>query len=147
MRTEYTEDKLRVLKWMSKYCYGYRKRRVKPNILPYVNLNERYFRQIVRDLKHEGHICSTTEGYWFTPLYTNDYMEILMKHISDAGVLDEAREEIGQARHSWLELRSRAMDMLTDCDRHLKKLTDLEHRVTGGQLELFEKIGQSPLDK
>ena len=52
-----------------------------------------------------GVICSTSSlGYWYFDIETATH------------------DEIEKAKHSWLEMKSRAMNMLKDCDKQLDKL-------------------------
>ena len=101
------QDKEIVLSWMRKYCFGFRNARTRANILPFVNLPDRYFRQIISGLKHEGHIASTCDkGYWAIPLVTTD------------------RKEIEAALDSYQEMKSKALDLLTGIDKQMKILQD-----------------------
>ena len=71
------EDKLKVLRWLEIYCFGFRNARTREKILPFIGLEDRRFRAIVSELIHEGHIASSSSrGYWFLPLVTSDVTEI-----------------------------------------------------------------------
>ena len=112
-----------VLGWMEKHAHGAKSARKRGEILPHLQhqISERTFRSIVTTLKHEGHLASHPEkGYWFVPLHTNDPYEIEW------------------AKRSWLDMRSRAMDMLKDCDRHI---TELSRRVSQNELFQLEETG------
>ena len=105
MRRNFEADKARVLGWFEKYCRGYKNARKKQDILPYVDLEERYFRQIVHDLKKEGHIYSTSSrGYWWALLATNNHAEIVAM------------------KESLKEEKSRAMSLLEGIDKKMKAL-------------------------
>jgi hypothetical protein len=114
------EDKQKVLSWLEKYCNGYKNARTRGGILPYVGLEGRYFRRIISELKHEGHCASTSDrGYWFIPLSTND------------------KDEIDAALQSVLENKSRALDLLTNCDKQIKLWESRKQAITQGQTEMF----------
>lgn len=102
---------------------GSRNARTKEFLLKQIMLskmNERKFRQIVSDLKHAGLIFSTSNrGYWYVDPECKD------------------QKEWRVAQECWLEMRSRAMDMLTDCDKHLKRLHD-RILYSAPQSELFD---------
>ena len=108
------QDKLEILQWLETNCNGFRNARTRENILPFVlnkhlfptqESKDRYFRKIVSELRHEGHIASSCErGYWFVPLVTDDPAEI------------EA------VKHSIFEVKAKALDMLQDCEKHLQRL-------------------------
>lgn len=99
------EDKERVLSWLEKHAWGVKCARTREQILPYLNLPDRYFRLIVSELIHEGHVAScASKGYWFVPLHTNDM------------------EEIEALKRSILERKSKALTMIADCDKQLKEL-------------------------
>ncbi len=107
------QDKEKVLQWMLTYCFGFRNARTRQNILPFVRLPDRYFRQIISELKHEGQIASTCDkGYWAIPLVTKD------------------KEEIEAALDSYQEMRSKALDMLTGIDMQIKILEDKKRCLT-----------------
>lgn len=122
---QYQRDKLNVLEWMKKYCHGIRKARTRKDILPFIlthknpiETRDRYFREIVSELRHEDHIGSTSsDGYWFIPLSTND------------------QAEIEAALRSVSERESRAMNEIEDCKRQRQML---EARQQPG---LFERAG------
>jgi len=116
-------DKQRVLNWLEKYCFGFREARFKNNILPFLNINERVFRAIVSDLKHEGNVAATSQrGYWFIPLTTDDPAEV-----------DAALE-------SFREMESRALDMLTGIKKQMYGLNQRKMALTQ-QYELPLPIG------
>lgn len=108
------KDKQKVLEWFERYVNGFRNARTRANILPcFPCFSERYLREIISKLKHEGHIGSScTKGYWRIPLVTNDVAEI------------EA------AMESNLEMKAKALDMLTDCERHLKHWQERKDALT-----------------
>jgi len=111
-----------LLHWMEKNCNGYRNAKTKEQILTQIPIavNERKFRELMSELKHEGHIASNSRsGYWFIPLYSNDNEEV-------AAVLD-----------SWYEMRSRALNMLTDTDRVISEL----RQKLSAKRDLFDKAG------
>lgn len=71
------EDKKKVLDWLTKYCLGFRNARTRANILPFLNLEDRYFRAIISELIHAGNVASSSSrGYWFVPLVIIDVAEI-----------------------------------------------------------------------
>ena len=89
--------------WMITNCLGFRNARTRANILPFVQLPDRYLRLIMSELIHEGHLCSSASlGYWALPLYTKDPQEI-------ETALDAQRER-----------KAKALDLLTDCDKMIK---------------------------
>jgi hypothetical protein len=111
------QDKSVVLDWMRRFCYGFKNARTRKDILPYLNLPDRYFRRIASILKHEGHLASTSDkGYWFIPIETKD------------------PEEINAALQSCLEMKARAMDIVADCDKHIKRWEDKKRIATQGQM-------------
>ena len=113
-----SEDKDKVLNWMVSHCLGFRNARTRANILPFVQLPDRYFRLIVSELKHEGQLASDCQrGYWAIPLVTQD------------------KEEIEAALGSYKEMKSKALDLLTGLDRQIKILEDRKNCLTQ-QMEL-----------
>lgn len=114
-------DKKKVLDWLQKHCSGFRNARTRANILPFMQMPDRYWREIVSLLKHEGNIASTCfRGYWAIPLVTKD------------------KEEVEAALESYQEMRSKALDMLTDTDKHIKHWQDRKLALTQQQ-EFFEE--------
>lgn len=112
------DDKQKVLDWMMQYCLGFRNARTRANILPYLQMPDRYLRLLMSELIHEGHLCSSASlGYWALPLTTKD------------------REEIDTALYAQHERKSKALDLLIDCDKHIKFWEDKRRCVTQ-QLEL-----------
>src|SRR3990167_2298887 len=107
------EDKQIVLSWMMKVCLGFRQARTRANILPYLNLEDRYFRHICSELIHEGHIASSCQrGYWFIPLVTRDVAEI------DA-VFESCQER-----------SSKALDVLRGLGQQIDSLTARREALT-----------------
>jgi hypothetical protein len=107
------EDRQKVLSWMNENCLGFRNARTRANILEFVQMPDRYFRRVISELKHEGHIASTcSRGYWAIPLFTND------------------KEEIDAALDSYQEMKSKALDLLTGIDRQIKRLEDRKNCLT-----------------
>ena len=99
------KDKVYILTWMRTHCSGYAHAMTKENILRFIMMHERKLRAILSSLKHDGVICSTSSlGYWYFDIETATH------------------DEIEKAKHSWLEMKSRAMNMLKDCDKQLDKL-------------------------
>jgi len=112
---KFLADKIRVLEWMEKYCKGVRCARHRADILPFVQLPDRYWRQIISDLVDEGIIySSSTRGYWWALLHTNDHYEI------DA------------MKHAILERKAKALSMIEGCDKRLKEVM----ANSQGQLEM-----------
>lgn len=113
-------DKQRVLDWMVKNCAGFRNARTRANILPFMgSMTDRYWRAIISELKHDGHIASVcSRGYWAIPLATGE------------------KEEVEAALESYQEMRSKALDLLTDTDRHIKHWQDRKLALTQ-QGEMF----------
>lgn len=112
-------DRQKVLDWMVKYCFGFRNARIRANILPFVGFADRYWRAIISELKHDGLVASThTRGYWAIPQDTKDKLEV------------EAAIE------SYQEMRSKALDLLTDTDKHIKHWQDRRLSLTQ-QGEMF----------
>ena len=106
-------DKQKVLDWMNKYCLGFRNAKTRTNILPYLQMPDRYFRLLVSELKHEGHIASDCQrGYWAIPLCTKD------------------PEEVEAALGSYQEMKSKALDLLTGLDKQIKFLEDKKRCLT-----------------
>ncbi|MFA5385695.1 MAG: hypothetical protein WC364_13755 [Eubacteriales bacterium] len=107
------EDKQKVLSWMNKNCLGFRNALTRADILLSIKLPDRYFRRVISELKHEGHIASTcSRGYWAIPLLTND------------------KEEIEAALDSYREMKSKALDLLTGLDQQIKRLEDRRSCLT-----------------
>jgi len=107
------EDKQMVLSWMIKVCSGFRQARTRANILPYLNLEDRYFRHICSELIHEGHIASSCQrGYWFIPLVTKDV------------------EEIDAALESCQERSAKALDVLRGLGQQIDALTTRREALT-----------------
>src|SRR3990167_6920652 len=116
---KFESDKKYLLDWFGKYCNGVRNARTRENILPYVKMEDRYFRTVASALIHDGHIASSSKfGYWSVPLVSNDTIEI------------EALKQ------SILERKSKALAMIEDCHRQLEKIKDIELKRTQGQKEL-----------
>jgi len=106
-------DKDKVLSWLMKYASGFRNARTRQDVLPYVGFEDRYYRAICSQLKHEGHVASTcSRGTWAIPLCTKDPAEV------------EA------ALESYIEMKSKALDMLTGLDRQIKSLEDKKRCIT-----------------
>ena len=71
------EDKKMVLRWLEINCFGYKYAKVRADILPFVQLDDRKFRAIASELIHEGNVASSSSrGYWFIPLVTSDVAEV-----------------------------------------------------------------------
>ena len=100
------EDKLKVLNWLQKYAFGFRNARTRANILPFMgngNMPDRHFRLILAELKKEGSAASTcTRGIWAVPPVTTD------------------AEEIEAVLESCLEMKTKALDMLTGLNRQIE---------------------------
>jgi len=121
----YTAKKSHIKKLISDFmrnnCYGYALAIKRADILielP-VDISDRLFRRIISELKHEGNVAShSSRGYWFLPLQSNDPLEIewMVK--------------------SWKEMRSKALNMLTDCDRSIKTL-EMRSLVAKGEQKEF----------
>lgn len=112
------QDKKYLLDWMNRYCLGVRNARTRENILPYVRMPDRHFREVASTLIHEGLIASSSKwGYWMPALVTNDPMEI------------EA------LKYSILERKSKALAMIEDCYRQLERIAEIELKRTQGQKE------------
>ena len=93
-----------ILNWLKRHCYGFRNAKNRYEILPEIQsifpMEDRTFRKIVSELKHDGHVGATNgRGYWFIPLVM---------------VGPNAPEEIRAALESVDELESKALDMLRD---------------------------------
>jgi len=107
------DDKQTVLNWMMKVCPGFRQARTRANILPYLNLEDRYFRQICSELIHEGHIASSCQrGYWFIPIVTKDV------------------EEIDAVLESCQERSTKALDVLRGLGQQIDALTTRREALT-----------------
>ena len=120
---EWEKDKKFVLTWMENNCPGVKNAKTRRKILPFVNMDDRRFRAIVSELKHENHIASTSSrGYWHVPLVTTDPGEI-------EAVLE-----------SCFETKSRALDQLVDCDKNIKFWLDRKCVIEQGQREM-ELVG------
>ena len=105
---KFEQDKVKVLGWMEKYANGVRCARTRKDILPFVQLPDRYFRLIVSELIDEGNVYSSaSHGYWFAKLHTTDTFEI------DA------------MKHAILERKAKALSMIEGCDKRLKEITAL----------------------
>lgn len=113
-------DKEMVLNWMTHHCLGFRNARTRENILPFVgNLTDRGLRKIMSELIHEGNVCSSHKrGYWAVPLQTTD------------------TEEIEAMKQCYIERKSKALDLIQDCDRLIDKAEDMLLKVRQGQGEL-----------
>ncbi len=115
-----SQDKLEVMHWFEKYCPTSKHARTRENILPFILIHknfesaeakDRYFRRIVHELIHEGHLCShNSKGYWFKPLWTTD------------------KEELKAIKMSLLERKSKALAMIADVDWQLNQLEDSINR-------------------
>ena len=113
---KFQNDKIRLLGWFEKYCYGYKNARTRDNILPFVQMPDRYFREVVSSLIHEGNVCSSHKrGYWFPPLSTND------------------PREIDEFKACQVERKGKALDLITDCERLIKQADDMLARTRQGQ--------------
>lgn len=118
MKDKFLEDKQRVLSWMEKYANGYRNARTRENILPFVQLKDRYFRSIANELIHEKQLCSSHKrGYWFFPLVSNDPREI---------------EAFKQCQ---IERKAKALDLLTGVDACIAYADELLAKAMQGQYE------------
>ena len=97
--TRKSKVKKAVLDYISRDCHGFRNAKKRADIireLP-ITVRDRSFRRAASELKHEGNLASHSKyGIWFPPLHTND------------------AEEVQALRECWLEIKSKAMDMLTD---------------------------------
>jgi len=79
MQTQFEKDQEYLMKWMEKNANGFRNARTKKDILPHLlgDWNSRYFERVISALKHNNHVSSTSDkGYWFNPLWSNDYDEV-----------------------------------------------------------------------
>ena len=113
------QDKLKVFDWMNKYCFGFRNARTRIDILPFLQIPDRIFRAIASELIHEGSLCSSaSRGYWALPLVTKDI------------------EEIEAVLSAQLERKSKALDLLADCDKAIKFWEDRKRCLTQ-QMELI----------
>ena len=88
------DDKIKLERledWMMKYACGFRNAKTKDNILPFVGLEERIFRQLA---SFSDLIFSSSErGYWIRPL------------------VDISGEEMREAKESLAEERRRAINL------------------------------------
>lgn len=110
-----------VLKYMREKCLGFREAKKRAEILAKlpIEISDRLFRRAFSALKHEGEVAShSTLGYWACPKATND------------------PEEIKAQALCWREMKSKAMSMLTDADREIKRLED-KYRVGIGEQREF----------
>lgn len=121
MTDKFEMDKIRVLEWMQKHTNGYRNARTRENILPFIQLKDRYFRQIANELIHEKQLCSSHKrGYWFFPLVTND------------------PREIGAFKLCQIERKAKALDLLTGVDACIAWADELLAKCNQGQKEFAE---------
>ena len=112
------EEISRVKEWMDKHCMGFRNARTRQEILPFLRMPDRAFRATASELIHEGHLCSSaSRGYWAVPLVTKDIEEV-------EAVLD-----------AQIERKSKALDLLADCDKAIKLWQDRKRCLTQ-QMEL-----------
>lgn len=111
-------DRLRILEWMLTHCFGFRNARTRANILPYMGaITDRNWREVISRLKHDGFLASTcSRGYWAIPLDTKDPAEV-------EAVLE-----------SYQEMRSKALDLLTGTDKHIKHWQDKKLALTQQQI-------------
>ena len=119
MRKErFDQDKLKVLEWFQKYAHGYKNARTRDDIIPFIQLPDRYFREIASSLIHDGHIASSCDkGYWFIPLFTKD------------------RREVEAVIKCHIERKSKALDLIKDCDKLIQQFEDRLVVTTQGQRE------------
>ena len=102
---KFESDKAKVLGWMEKYCNGVRSARTRKDILPFVQLPDRYFRLIASELIDEGNVYSSaSHGYWFAKLRTTDSFEI------------------SAMEHSILERIAKATSTIDGCHKRLKDI-------------------------
>ena len=74
---------------------------------------DRAFRAIVSELIHEGYLCSSaSRGYWAIPLVTKDV------------------EEVDAVLVAQIERKSKALDLLADCDKAIKLWEDRKRCLT-----------------
>ena len=122
------EDKAKVLAWMQKYCYGYKAARIRANILPFVQMEDRCFRLIMSELIHESHCASDCiRGQWFIPLVTKD------------------PEEIEAVLQSYRERKGKALNLLTDLNRQIDNLAARKEALT--KQIVFEVIDSAGREK
>lgn len=110
-----------VLTYLREHCMGFRNSKKRKEIIPYlpINISDRLFRKVFSELKHSGEVAShSTLGYWATPYVCDD------------------PEEIQAILLSWKEMKSKALNMLTDADRAIKTLED-KYRATSGKQRVF----------
>jgi len=125
------KQKETIIEWLKQYCYGHKNAKHLRVIITCLNINERVFRSITSELKHDKFVASTTDlGYWW----------IMDPLIGDS---EETRGEIEAVKRSWLDYKSRAMSMLTDCDKALKEWEDKARVATQGQMLLDLKGAQN----
>jgi hypothetical protein len=119
-KDHFQDDKQKVLDWGMKYMQGFRRARTREDILPFVQMDDRRFRACASELIHEGQMCSSHKrGYWIVPLQTNDPLEI------------EAMKECH------IERKAKAIDLITDCDKMIKRAEDILYPIRQGQGELY----------
>ena len=115
-------DKTKVLNWLQKHALGHNNARKREDIIPFIGLSDRYFREIFSFLRHERKVsASSIIGYWAIP-----------------DKLDE--NEIAMILKSCNENYSRALDLITGCKEDIKYWEDKKLMVNGGQWSLiFDK--------
>jgi len=109
MKSEFEQDKEYLLGWMEKHANGYRAARVADDIIPHLlgSWRKRYFQRVISELKHENHVSATSDkGYWFNPVWTNDY--------------DEVKAQLQSAE----EAKSRALTILDGAEKTIKACRD-----------------------
>ena len=120
MKTDrFSEDKQKVLDWGMKYMAGFRNARTREDILPFIQMDDRRFRECASALIHEGNMCSSHKrGYWAVPLMSNDPAEV----------------EAFKLCH--IERKAKACDLIADCDKMIKRAEEMLYAIRQGQAEL-----------
>ena len=115
-------DKQRVLEWLQRYAQDSVHAKKRPEILPFIQMPDRYFRLCAAELIKEGHVCShNARGYWAKPLSLHTYGP------------HAARREIDAIKECYFERKSKALSTLEKIGQLLREVEDLEQRIFQGQ--------------
>ena len=117
-------DKVKTLEWLRKNAADSLHARKRPDILPYIQMPDRYFRLLASELIREGHVCSTaSRGYWAVPLSLHTYGP------------SAAKREIDAMKECYAERKAKALSTLEKISALFDKAVELEMKIFQGQKE------------
>ena len=128
-KNTFDQDKQKVLEWLQKNAPDSVHARKRPDILPFIQMPDRYYRLCAAELIKEGHICShNSRGYWAKPLSLHTYGP------------NAARREIDAIKECYAERKAKALSTLDHISALYREMEELEQRIFQGQKVFVEGV-------